>query len=518
MSFSDVQKVAAERQARWSLPWPRPFKYRLWEIFPAVFSWTTILAVIFLSFLAPIWAIRLVIVYDVYWLCKVLYFIIFVLASSFKLARAVKTPWWLKLQDDYKEESSKLWQIYLLPSAGESTEVLRESLEKIAAQIYDHKKMVVVLACEERQRAIFGNDLELIKKDFADRFFDFLIVWHPDNLPGEIRGKGSNIYYAGTHIQAWLDEQNIDYKKVLLSSLDLDSQLHPQYSAYLAHRFLTVKNPLRASFQPLVLYHNNMWQSSSIVRVSAFGTTFWLLSELTRSDRLFTFSSHSMPFQMLVDVGFWQKDIVSEDSRIFLQAFMHYNGDYRVEPLFLPLSMDTVMTKSWGQSLRHLYKQQKRWAWGIENLAWTYWQLKNRPKIKSAQKWRILLLQLEGMYSWATAPLVIFILGYVPLRVIWTYGQASVVVTNAPDLLQFLMQLAGAGMVLSAILSVVFLTFLPFNRRRNRLGSWAFMVLQWILLPVTLIIFGSLPALDAQTRMALGKYLGFWVTDKGRLK
>jgi hypothetical protein len=40
--------------------------------------------------------------------------------------------------------------------------------------------------------------------------------------------------------------------------------------------------------------------------------------------------------------------------------------------------------------------------------------------------------------------------------------------------------------------------------------------LQWILTPINLIFFGSVPALDAQTRLLFKKYMGFWVTPKHR--
>ncbi len=39
---------------------------------------------------------------------------------------------------------------------------------------------------------------------------------------------------------------------------------------------------------------------------------------------------------------------------------------------------------------------------------------------------------------------------------------------------------------------------------------------EWLTIPFILMFFSSLPALDAQTRLMFGRYMGFWVTEKKR--
>jgi hypothetical protein len=75
------------------------------------------------------------------------------------------------------------------------------------------------------------------------------------------------------------------------------------------------------------------------------------------------------------------------------------------------------------------------------------------------------------------------------------------------------MLLAMFGLVTSAIISVILLPPRPPAYGRYK---WLWMVLQWILFPINFIFFGAIPALDAQTRLMLKRYLGFWVTPKHR--
>ena len=80
---------------------------------------------------------------------------------------------------------------------------------------------------------------------------------HPDNLPEEIAGKGSNIHYAEIEFQKYADARGWDYTDIIASIFDSDTIVHPQYFAHLA--YLYCRHPReRSSYQPLTLYNNNL--------------------------------------------------------------------------------------------------------------------------------------------------------------------------------------------------------------------------------------------------------------------
>ena len=110
-------------------------------------------------------------------------------------------------------------------------------------------------------------------------------------------------------------------------------------------------------------------------------------------------------------------------------------------------------------------------------------------------------------------PLIIFILGKMPLYFLTDEETASVFVQNTPFVLEWLLRLASAGIFISAILGFFLLPKRPKNRG---IATYGVMLLQWVLLPVSLVFFGSLPAIDAQTRLMINKPLGFFVTPKRR--
>lgn len=480
---------------------------------PGILVWSTFAIAILVSIIKPLWAIYFIIVFDLYWLFRVAYIMIHVLMSWHKYRQSIKIDWLNRVKN--QPYFHNMYHIIFLPTYKESLAVIRSTFEALINVNYPLDKLIVVLAGEKRDEINFLNNAQQIKSEFGDKFFNFLITVHPDDIVGEIAGKGSNINWAGHRSKELIDSINIPYKNIIVSTLDIDSCVHPMYFAYLTYTFLNHANPLHTSYQPVALYNNNIWESYAITRVIANSTTFWLLSDMARPERLFTFSSHSMPWQALVDVDFWQNDIVTEDSRIFWQCFVRYSGNYSVTPLYIPISMDTVYTGSFWQTMVNQYKQQRRWAYGAENLPYliiySLWE-KSIPFVK---KIRYLWNMLEGYYSWATAPVIIFILGRLPIYFLDDTESSSMIANNAPITLQWLMGIAMFGLIVSAILSTI---LLPPRPAKTGYYTYIVMILQWILFPFTMIIFGAIPATDSQTRLLFGKYLGFWVTTKERTK
>jgi cellulose synthase/poly-beta-1,6-N-acetylglucosamine synthase-like glycosyltransferase len=498
-------------------------KYRILEVIPGALVWTTFIAAIALSFLKPLWVVYFIIVFCVYWLFRAFYFIFYLIVSWRRFRRDTKIDWLAKLRKDISDWE-KYYHLIFLPTYNEPIDVLKATFLSLLQSKYPKNKMIVVLAGEERAKDHFLKNSEIIKKEFGDKFFKLLITLHPDGVVGEIKAKGANAHYAGKKAKELIDELKIPYENIIVSYFDCDTCVHPQYFTCLTYKYATHPKRTRCAFQPVALYNNNIWDSMALMRVAAFGTTFWLLTELSKPDRLFTFSSHSIAFKALVDVDFWQKDVVSDDSRIFLQCFLRYGGDFRVVPIYIPVSMDTVMADTAWKSLVNLYKQQRRWAWGVEHFPFMVWHFSRStlkiedneikvPKIPFIKKIKYLWNTSEGMYSWATTPILIFILSRLPFWVGKEKIGETALFQNAPIILQILLTASMLGMFVCAILFLFLLPPRPSNQKPYKI---IIMILQWILLPVTLILFGSIPATEAQTRLMLGKYLGFWVTEKAR--
>ena len=485
--------------------------YRFLEILPGVLSWGTLIGALLLSWIAPAIVAIFIIIFDLYWLLKIAYLSFHQITSFKRMQKNLKINWLKKVKEI--KDWEKVHHLIVLPVYKESYQIIEESCQSIYETKYPNDKITIILSAEERAGKEVQEIIEKIKNKFSNKFFKFITTTHPSNIPGEVIGKGSNIAW-GLKVakEKVIQELNTSKENILVSSFDIDTKPYIQYFSCLTYHFLTTEDPIKSSYQPIPVYNNNIWSAPSFSRIVATSNTFWQMTQQERPEVLVTYSSHSVPYPILENVEY-PKNVVPDDSRIFWKAFLFYNSDYKVVPLYYPVSMDAVLSDTLLKTIINQYKQQRRWAWGCVDIPFLLFNFLKNTKISLSKRLYLAWNVLDGFWSWATVSLLIFFLGWLPLTLGGERFNITLLSYNLPRATGVLMRISMIGMIISAIIS--FSTLPPRPKNMSKLKNLS-LIFQWILLPVSLIIFGSIPSLDAQTRLLMGKHLEFWVTEKER--
>ncbi|PIR97170.1 MAG: hypothetical protein COT91_02800 [Candidatus Doudnabacteria bacterium CG10_big_fil_rev_8_21_14_0_10_41_10] len=533
----------------------KPRLYRFFEMIPGILTWGTFILAVGLSYYKPFYVAIFIILFDIYWLLKGInmYTHLFhtrnkmniherynwlerceklLSVSDFIEELTVQVAYELdrnKIEDleaeiinlkkidkidpslDYKE----IYHLVIMPTYKEPEEVLTMSIESYKKNSFSKDKIILVLAQEERAGKKSRVLAQKLKQHYENVFFKFLVIMHPEGIEGEAKVKGANLTFACKQTIGLIDELKIPYDKVIVSSFDADTVVKPDFFAQLTYTFLTTENRIQSSFQPVMLYNNNVWDMPAINRIASVSASYWQMIESSRPDRLRNFSSHSRSLKNLVDVDFWPVDVIPDDSQIFWRCFLHYNGNYKSVPLFTTLSMDGVLLNSYLNSLSGQYKQYRRWAWGVTDVPYVMYGFVKNKMIPTWKKILYFYQMMEGYYFWSTAPIIIAILGWLPLLLGGARFDNRVFASNLGLFTGAIMTFAASFLVISVVVYFIFLPKRPSHR--SKFDS-VIMGLQWIISPFTSIFFTAIPAVDAYTRLMLGKYMEFWVTPKHRRK
>lgn len=492
-----------------------PSKERILEILPGSLAWGVLLLLGILSWRTPTVVAIFIVLYDLYWFVRIVYLFVHLQHSFRELRRNIKVDWMKKLKDEIPGWE-KVRHLVVLPMYREPFEVVRASIASYADAEYPKEHIWVVLATEASGGAEDAAVAEKIKSQFETVFGKFLVTVHPAGIEGELPGKGSNETWATREaVKSIVDASGTSRENVLVSVFDSDTRTERGYFSILTHRFLTSPHPQRSSYQPIPLFVNNFHDVPIFARMVGVSSTFWQLMQQSRREQLATFSSHAMPLAPLIDLGYWHTHVVSEDSRIFFQALLHFDGDWRTVPLHYPVYMDAVSGTGFWDALKNLYRQQRRWAWGSENIAYVLAGFFKNNNIASRIKWFWSYILLEGFFSWAVSSFIIFLFGWLPNALGGFEFRTTVRSYNMTEITGWLINASTLGIIASAFLN---LFLMPKRVRGNGVLYYILALVQWVLTPITVILFGSIPALEAQTRLLLGGRfrLGFWRTPKER--
>jgi hypothetical protein len=349
-----------------------------------------------------------------------------------------------------------------------------------------------------------------LKEEFGDRFAEFIHILDPLE-PGIVVGKSSAMAFGGRYLYRLLvRERGMDPSRILITDLDADYRVHPQYFAYLSWVHLTDANRETQLYQPIPYFHNNLWAAPMLLRLFAAVLTQMQMWRSVLPEKLQSFGSYSTTLKVVHDVGYWATDAIPEDSRFYWKCYFTYGDRFRAVPLFIPIYGDAVRAKTYWRSLATQYMQARRWAWGVTDIPYVVRNALRHDEIPFLSRaWRVANLFGEHI-NWAIAPFVIMFGAALPLVLNPAFAQT----TLGQNLPLYASAMLTVGLVALVVLIVVEIRIVP-----PRPAEWGWRQrflshVQWIGLPFVGIFFSNLPALDAQTRLLTGRYLEYRVTEK----
>jgi cellulose synthase/poly-beta-1,6-N-acetylglucosamine synthase-like glycosyltransferase len=506
--------------------------YRLLEMLPATLSWSLLALPFVLSFISSWLTAFFILGYLLMWIVRAVGLNVRSLQGYRMMTQHQKLPWTEMLDDLQKRTvtvDQPAWHarniahledinppvtpdetvhVAMIAAYNEGREVLEPTIQSVLSSNYDMKKVILVIAYEGRDGAQSEQAALELVEEYGDQFMHAFAAKHP-LTPGEVRGKGGNITFAGRILQKKLEEWKIDPLRVQVTTLDSDNRPHPNYFAALTYTFCMCADPRYVSFQPIPIYSNNIWDAPAPMRVIATGNSFWNIVLSLRPHMIRNFSSHAQSMAALIDTDFWSVRTIVEDGHQFWRTYFRYDGRHEVYPIYVPIYQDAVLSDGYRRTLKAQFIQLRRWAWGASDIAFVISKgYLSKNKVPRADLLAKTFRLVEGHISWATAPIILTFSAFVPVL----FNPEDIAANQLPNIASQIQRIAMVGLAITLFLSFKALPPKPARYKRHRTF---FMVIQWIYLPITSIVYSSSAALYSQTRLFLGKYLDrFDVTEK----
>ena len=182
-------------------------------------------------------------------------------------------------------------------------------------------------------------------------------------------------------------------------------------------------------------------------------------------------------------------------------------------PIRIPIYQDAVIDETFWKTVKAQFIQVRRWYYGASDVAYVGSHLFIKRSKRPFGFWQVFpkfLRLLDGHVTLAIMAPIITFGAWVPM--IMNAASHDMVTYNLPNIVSIIETIACVGLFITILVSF---RLLPKRPAKYRKGRNLLMILQWILMPITSILYQSIAAYYAQTRLMLGLYMEkFDVTKK----
>ena len=227
--------------------------YRWLERLPAILSYSLIATPLILSQISPVATVYFVLGYLLLWFVRAVA-INFRVIQGWRITQQHQKYNWTPMIKDVQDETITVknpkWHaeninrlksqpglikpddaVHLLIVAiyNESRDIVQPTIESIIKSNYDMKKIMLVIAYEERGPKHTRKLAKDLIKEYKKHFLLAEAIEHPSDMPNEVVGKGGNITYAGRIMQKKLAAMKYDPDQIIVTTLDSDNRPHKNY-------------------------------------------------------------------------------------------------------------------------------------------------------------------------------------------------------------------------------------------------------------------------------------------------
>lgn len=482
------------------------------EILTGFIPWLIILFPLVGSFFIPEVVAYFIIAFNVYWLYRSVQMVVYGVAGYLNIKAGTKIDWLKKLTNDPKtlDRYKEIKNVIILCNYKEAINILERNLDSLLTQNFPLKNIYVVLAQEEREGEPALERSKILTEKYGKKFGLFITTSHI-LVPGETVGKHSNETFAAKEVKKKLLEMKVPLENVMVTTSDADAVFDHQYVSYLTYKFLTEPNPYNNFYQAPLFMYNNIDRVPLMVRIPSIISGIYFLSILQKhSKRFLNYSTYSMSLSLLERVDYWDVEVIPEDAHIFYKAFFELSGKVQVIPIYVPINIDAAEAQGIIATYKNSYQQNVRWAWGATDIPYVVKQFFRHPEISLWDRLLKISFALEWHFVWSSFWFLLTVGANIPTFINPVFARTTLGL-NLSRISSSILTICLVG-----ILTILFIDILlnPKYKSKVRTLLHPFTYLQWLILPVTGLLFGSLPGLESQTRLMLGKYLEYRVMEK----
>ena len=481
---------------------------------PGLLAWTIIFAPAIGGLFFPSVIAYGLLFFVTYWFIRSFKSAFFAIRGYFIIKDWEIIDWRVKWENDKTKSDLKfdnIKHLVIIPTYNESVSVLEKPLKSLVEQKQiDKKNLIVVLSFEARAEGHKKRAKTLLKK-YKNEFGIIDATFHPDGIPGEIRGIAPNQTWGARYAEKIMKKKHIDFDYVTVTKGDADTIFHPCYFSALGYLFSTSKNRYLRFWQSPILWYNNLHKVPFPIKMLGVIGHAVHISDLQEPSRLiFNMSVYSLSFNLLYKTDYWHTDIIPEDWHFFLQTFFANKGDIEVNSLYLPTYIDAPEANTWFGSLNNRYQQCKRHAWGASDIPYMIKESIRHKEIPLSKRVARTYKMFETHVFWSTNWFILTLGALLPLILNPAFARTSLGY-NLPKIAEGMLRITLIALLVMIIMDLI---MRPDYAKPKTIWQTFKEFAQWVTLPIVTLPMAVLPGLHAQTMLLFGKRLEYRTTEK----